>query len=163
MGAGSAGTFRKLIAAAIGFFFLSFAETAVASCVADEVVFRTAAGDVAFSAEVVDTEEGRAKGLMRREEMPASHGMLFVYPTAREVAFWMKDTPLPLDIIFLNKRGIVCSIAANTTPFSLEHIPSGCAAQTVFEVNAGQAAATGVSIGAVARHPAIQAPLWRCE
>ena len=136
---------------------------AKARCASDEILFRTQAGDVGFSAEVVDDEAGRAQGLMHRESMAANHGMLFVYPSAREVVFWMKNTPLPLDIIFLSRTGVVCGIAAETTPFSLEHIPSGCAAQTVFEVNAGQAAATGVTVGAVARHPAIEAPLWTCE
>lgn len=138
-------------------------EAGAATCSPDQVTFRVADGDVTFSAEVVDTEETRAQGLMFRETMAADHGMLFVYETARPVAFWMKNTPLPLDIIFLNQRGVVCSIAANTTPFSLDQIPSECAAQTVFEVNAGQAAAVGVTVGAVARHPAIAAPLWACE
>ncbi|MEO1614048.1 MAG: DUF192 domain-containing protein [Pseudomonadota bacterium] len=95
--------------------------------------------------------------------MPWSRVMVFVYPTARQVAFWMKNTPLPLDIIFLNRQGVVCSVAADTTPFSLDHIQSNCAAQTVFEVNAGVAAATGVAVGSVALHPAIAAPLRPCE
>ena len=98
-----------------------------------------------------------------REEMAADHGMLFVYPTARPVTFWMKNTPLPLDIIFVNGRGVVCGIAKDTTPFSEDFIPSGCAAQTVFEVNAGEAEAQGVSVGAVMRHPAVRDPLWSCE
>lgn len=163
MGAGSAGTVRKLTAAAVAFFLSTATWAAADGCAADRIVFRGADGDAAFTAEVADTEDTRARGLMHRESMAPDHGMLFVYPSARQVAFWMKNTPLPLDIIFLNKRGVVCGIAADTTPFSLDHIPSGCAAQTVFEVNAGQAAQSGVTIGAVARHPAIQAPLWRCE
>lgn len=134
------------------------------ACRPDLIEFRTSTDEVAaFSAEIAADEPTRAQGLMYREEMAADHGMLFVYPSARQVSFWMKNTPLPLDIVFLNKRGIVCAIAADTTPYSEETLPSRCAAQTVFEVNAGQAAATGVTVGAVARHPAILDPLWACE
>lgn len=139
------------------------AAPAAAGCAPDRIEFRTAGGVAAFSAEIAADEATRAQGLMHRTEMPADHGMLFVYPSARPVTFWMKNTPLPLDIIFLNRRGVVCSIAAGTEPYSEENLPSGCAAQTVFEVNAGEAAATGVTVGAVARHPAILDPLWVCE
>ena len=132
------------------------------ACAPDRIDFRSEETSAAFSIEVVDTEETRARGLMHREEMRADHGMLFVYPDAGERAFWMKNTPLPLDIVFLNARGVVCSIAASTTPFSLDIIPSGCAAQTVLEVNAGVAAAVGLGLGAVARHPAIARPLRPC-
>ena len=168
MGAGAKRERRRLIRGARAL-FLSFligspalADEAPA-CAPDRVTFKGAAGVVTFSAEVADDEESRARGLMRRTDLPRDHGMLFVYPSARQVAFWMKDTPLPLDIIFINRRGGVCGVARDTTPFSLEHIPSGCAAQTVFEVNAGVADEVGVTVGAVARHPAILAPLWPCE
>lgn len=100
---------------------------------------------------------------MFRESMADDAGMLFVYPEAHQMAFWMKNTPMSLDIIFLNKHGVVCSIAEATTPYSTDIIPSGCAAQTVLEVKAGIAAASGVKRGAVARHPAIVEPSWACE
>ncbi|MEM8754415.1 MAG: DUF192 domain-containing protein [Pseudomonadota bacterium] len=132
------------------------------ACDAGRVEFVTGEGAASFAVEVVDTAETRARGLMFRESMPADHGMLFVYPSAQKTAFWMKNTPLPLDIVFMNRRGVVCSIARDTTPFSLDPIPSGCAAQTVLEVNAGQAAAQGVSVGTAMRHPAIEDPAWPC-
>ena len=135
---------------------------AASSCAVDRIDFQTADGVRSYRVEVVDTYETRARGLMHRTDLDADQGMLFVYDNAGQVAFWMKDTPLPLDIVFLNRRGLVCSIAANTTPFSLEHIPSGCAAQTVLEVNAGRAAADGLRVGTPARHPAIGNPVWRC-
>ena len=75
----------------------------------------------------------------------------------------MKNTPLPLDIIYINERGIVCSIAADTTPYSEEALPSGCAAQTVLELNAGEAQAAGIRVGAPVRHPAVARPAWKCE
>lgn len=153
---------RRAFAAGVVFLAAHFPALA-AECARDQIEFQTASGPAAFSIEVVDTEESRARGLMFREEMAADAGMLFVYPYAAQVGFWMKNTPLSLDIIFLNKKGVVCSIAEGTTPFSTDHIPSGCAAQTVLEVNAGQAAARGIKRGAPARHPDIEAPVWSCE
>ncbi|MEX2517842.1 MAG: DUF192 domain-containing protein [Paracoccaceae bacterium] len=124
---------------------------------------QTAAGGTAFEVEVADNAETRASGLMFREEMASDAGMVFVYPQAGEVAFWMKNTPLSLDIIFISRRGVICSIAEATTPYSTDNIPSRCAAQIVLEVNAGQAAAQGVKRGAAVRHPAILDPVWACE
>lgn len=133
------------------------------ACPSDQVGVHTQDGEVRFSVEVADTYETRAQGLMHRTEMAADHGMFFVYPDADQIAFWMKNTPLPLDIIFISPKGIICSIAANTTPYSTENIPSVCAAQTVLEVNAGVAAAAGLRVGAPVRHPAILNPVWACE
>lgn len=137
----------------------------MAECRADRIEIRGdgGAGDVVFDIEIADTAAARARGLMYREEMARDAGMLFVYPAAAQIAFWMKNTPLSLDIIFFNRRGQICNIAEATTPFSTDTIPSGCAAQTVLEVNAGEAAARGLKRGAVARHPAIADPVWPCE
>jgi len=115
-----------------------------------------------FSVEIAKDVASRSRGLMHRTVMGADEGMLFVYPSAAETAFWMKNTPLPLDIIFLNQRGVICSIAPNTVPFSLDLIPSGCAAQTVLELNAGRAAAEGLQVGVAARHQYILEPVWAC-
>lgn len=133
------------------------------ACSPDRIDFSSAAGEASFTIEVVDTEESRAQGLMFREDLGADSGMLFVYPDAAPRAFWMKNTPLPLDIVFLNDRGAICSVARNTTPFSLDVIPSTCSAQTILEVNAGIADEAGLKVGVVARHPAIARPLWPCE
>ena len=139
------------------------AAAAEAACAPDKVDIRTSGGAATFQVEVVDTPETRAQGLMFRESMALDAGMLFVYPEPAQAAFWMKNTPLPLDIIFINARGMICNIAADTTPYSLDHIPSQCAAQTVLEVNAGQAEAQGLKVGAPVRHPAVKAPVWACE
>ncbi|MGB0508027.1 MAG: DUF192 domain-containing protein [Pikeienuella sp.] len=134
-----------------------------AACPSDQVEIRTQDGIARFSVEVADTYESRAQGLMHRTEMPDDHGMFFVYPVAERITFWMKNTPMSLDIIFVSRQGTICSIAPGTTPFSTDHIPSGCAAQTVLEVKAGIAAAAGVRVGAPIRHPAILNPFWTCE
>ncbi len=133
------------------------------ACPEDHIDIRTSAGVSTYSIEIADDAAERAQGLMFREAMPRDHGMYFVYPTGRPVAFWMKNTPLPLDIIYINERGIICSIAADTTPYSEEALPSGCAAQTVLELNAGEAKAAGIRVGAPVRHPAVARPAWKCE
>lgn len=133
------------------------------ACVDDAIEIRTDAGVATYSIEIADDAAERAQGLMFRESMPRDHGMYFVYPTGRQVAFWMKNTPLPLDIIYINERGVICSIAADTTPYSEEALPSNCAAQTVLELNAGEAKAAGIRVGAPVRHPAVARPAWRCE
>ena len=133
------------------------------ACTDEQIDIRTGAGVSTYSIEIADDAAERAQGLMFRETMPRDHGMYFVYPTGRPVAFWMKNTPLPLDIIYINERGIVCSIAADTTPYSEEALPSGCAAQTVLELNGGEAKAAGIRVGAPVRHPAVARPAWKCE
>ncbi|QIE57665.1 DUF192 domain-containing protein [Pikeienuella piscinae] len=134
-----------------------------APCAPETITIRADDGVAEFAVEIADTSASRAKGLMFREEMPADAGMLFVYDDADQVAFWMKNTPLSLDIIFFNRHGVICSITEAATPFSTDRIPSGCAAQTVLELNAGVAAARGLKRGAPARHPAIMDPVWACE
>jgi len=148
--------------AAPGLIALLTAGQAIA-CSDTQIDIRTDAGVSTYSIEIADDAAERAQGLMFRESMPRDHGMYFVYPTGRPVAFWMKNTPLPLDIIYINERGIICSIAADTTPYSEEALPSGCAAQTVLELNAGEAKAAGIRVGAPVRHPAIARPAWKCE
>ena len=133
------------------------------SCSTDAIDIRTEAGVATYSIEIADDAAERAQGLMFRDSMPRDHGMYFVYPTGRPVAFWMKNTPLPLDIIYINERGVICSIAADTTPYSEEALPSGCADQTVLELNAGEAKAAGIRVGAPVRHPAVVRPAWKCE
>ena len=133
------------------------------ACSDHTIDIRTSAGISTYSIEIADDASERAQGLMFREEMARDHGMYFVYPTGRPVAFWMKNTPLPLDIIYINERGIICSIAADTTPFSEEALPSSCAAQTVLELNAGEAKSAGIRVGAPVRHPAVVNPAWKCK
>jgi len=67
-------------------------------------------GGVSITVEVADTHESREKGLMYRTELPGNHGMLFVYPRAFPLSFWMKNTPLPLDIAFIDRSGFIIDI-----------------------------------------------------
>ncbi len=91
-------------------------------------------------AEIADTEEARAKGLMFREELCKDCGMLFVFPDNKERSFWMKNTYLPLDIIYINENNTIVSIRKKALPCNTEKCasyPSIKLAKYVLEVNAG--------------------------
>lgn len=118
----------------------------------------TAKGEHVFQVEVADTNETRAQGLMFRTEMAADAGMLFDFKTEQPVYFWMKNTYLPLDMIFIRANGAVARIEANTVPLSERSVPSGSPVRYVLEVNAGRAAQIGLKPGDVVRHPIIGRP-----
>jgi uncharacterized protein len=128
-----------------------FALWIVAACAADpqaQVTLHSQNGTpIRVSVEIADTDEKRALGLMYRQELPESHGMLFFFPRQELQSFWMKNTPLSLDIIFIDATRTIVSIAANTTPFSEKLLPSGKPAQFVLEVNGGFCQRHGVAVG----------------
>ena len=128
---------------------------------ADELVavIETANGEHRFTIEIADTPDERAQGLMFRETMATDAGMLFDYGSDQTgVAFWMKNTPLPLDMIFVRSDGTITQIAADTTPFSLQPIASREPVRFVLEVNAGIAAKLGIAPGDRMRHSRIASP-----
>jgi hypothetical protein len=100
-----------------------------------------------FEVEVASTREQRARGLMFRRELPESGGMLFDFGREREIRMWMKNTLIPLDMIFIKSDGHVLRIEQNTEPESLRLISSGGPARTVLEVKAGTATSLGISVG----------------
>ncbi|MFQ5478619.1 MAG: DUF192 domain-containing protein [Candidatus Binatia bacterium] len=107
----------------------------------------TTAGDVAVSVELALTEEQRRRGLMWRDSLGDSEGMLFVFPDEGPLSFWMKNTPSPLDIVFINSDKRVVSVAANTVPYSEKRIPSRGPSRFVLEVKAGFCKRHGVRAG----------------
>ncbi len=107
----------------------------------------------AFQVEVMRTDEQRAKGLMFRRYLAADRGMLFDFKAEQTVTMWMKNTFLPLDMIFIGKDGRIVGVAENTEPMSERVIPSGAPALAVLEVNAGTAARLGLKTGDRVRHP----------
>jgi len=113
----------------------------------------TAAGTHDFQVEIARNEASRARGLMDRRFMPADHGMLFEFDHEAPEAFWMKDTYIPLDMIFISRTGVVTNIAANAEPLSERAIPSGPPCMAVLELNGGAAARIGLKIGDKVRHP----------
>ncbi|KEP69256.1 hypothetical protein DL1_05045 [Thioclava dalianensis] len=127
----------------------------VPQCRADRVIVKQADRLSQFLVEIADTEGERAQGLMGRESLPKSAGMLFVYPDAREVSFWMHNTPLPLDILYIDAAGRVAKIAREAKPFDETPLPSGAPVQYVLEINGGLSDLLGLSEGAVVAYPGI--------
>ncbi len=106
-----------------------------------------------FEVEVARTGEERAKGLMFRRYLPADRGMLFDFGAEQPVAMWMKDTFIPLDMLFIRKDGTIARIAENTEPHSLRSISSGENVLSVLELNGGTAARLGIAPGDRVMHP----------
>lgn len=102
-----------------------------------------------FSVEIADTDEKRAQGLMGRTQLKPGAGMLFVYPSPRPVAFWMHNTLIPLDMIFVDDAGRITNVHANARPLDETPIPSRGPAQYVLEIGGGQAARLGLLPGMV--------------
>jgi uncharacterized membrane protein (UPF0127 family) len=119
-------------------------------------------GKVRFSIDLAETSAERAQGLMNVESMPMSKGMLFVYPVPQPVAFWMKNTLIPLDMIFADARGVVVRVHDSAIPGDLTSIPGGDQVQFVLEINGGLARMLGIEEGAQIRHPAVRRAAWPC-
>ncbi|MEH6700966.1 DUF192 domain-containing protein [Parasphingorhabdus sp.] len=100
-----------------------------------------------FVVEVAETGAEQAKGLMFRTEIAPDKGMIFPFAEDRVASFWMKNTVIPLDIIFIRRDGTIESIAANTTPYSLDPVLSNEPIATVLEIAAGRAAELGIAPG----------------
>lgn len=100
-----------------------------------------------FKVELADTPEAQARGLMFRTELGDFEGMIFPSAAPEPRSFWMKNTPLSLDIIFVGPDGRITNIAANTTPYSLDSVRSSGLASAVLELRAGRAAALGIVPG----------------
>lgn len=119
----------------------------------EKLEFVTRSGVHAFSVEVMRTPDQQAKGLMFRRYMPDDRGMLFAFGRNEPIYMWMKNTYIPLDMIFIDRAGKVVTIAADTEPFSEKTIPSGGPVWAVVELNAGVAARIGLAVGDRVRHP----------
>lgn len=119
------------------------------------LVIQTDTGLVSFRVEIARTDRQKNRGLMFRTDLPPTQGMLFVWNEAALRTFWMRDTPLALDLIFIGPDRRIVSIAKNTTPFSEAHIPSVRPAQWVLEINAGLADIRRLRPGQPVRHPAL--------
>ncbi|MCB2111368.1 MAG: DUF192 domain-containing protein [Defluviimonas sp.] len=132
----------------------------------DEAVadLRWDGGQARFAVEIADDAEERAHGLMARESLPVGAGMLFIYDHAQPVSFWMKNTLIPLDMIFLDAAGTVTAVHPEAKPGDLTPIPGPDNTLMVLEINGGLAARLGIAPGAEMRHPRIDrdGAAWRC-
>jgi uncharacterized membrane protein (UPF0127 family) len=139
---------------------------AMAQCAPDRVDVRGAGGGMAtFAVELADDVQERSQGLMFRESMAADAGMLFVYPAPQRAMFWMKNTLIPLDMIFVGENGKVLTVHEGAVPHDETPIDGGQGVKLVLELNAGVARSAGITPGAELRHPAVDNALavWPCK
>ena len=119
----------------------------------DSLEIVTAAGRHVFQVEIANNDATREHGLMDRRYMAPDHGMLFEFDRDEPVSFWMKNTYIPLDMIFIAPSGVVTHIAANAEPLSERVVPSGGPSIAVLELGGGMAASIGLRVGDKVRHP----------
>ena len=119
----------------------------------DKVLLETRSGNHIWQVELASDNETRARGLMFRESMAAKTGMLFRFQSTGPVAMWMKNTLIPLDMIFANEAGQVTHIHKGAVPHSLDVISSNGPVRYVLEVNAGEADQFGIAVGDQMKHP----------
>lgn len=113
----------------------------------EKIVFHTALGELPVRVEIARSEQERAQGLMHRESLGAHDGMLFVFPTTGRHSFWMKNTLISLDIVFIGESGRVVGIVADAEPLTLTSRRVSTPSRYVVEINGGSAARYGIEIG----------------
>ena len=113
----------------------------------ETIRIETAGGLKSLNVEIAADAISQERGLMFRRDMPADAGMLFDFHQEQRVAFWMKNTPLPLDMLFIKADGTVSSIEPNAIPYSTDTIPAAEPVRAVLEINGGQAHALGIKPG----------------
>ncbi len=135
-----------------------------ATCSSDLVEVRGDWGQTRFTVEVADTPRTRSRGLMFRESLPRGAGMLFVYEAPRRASFWMKNTLIPLDLLFVDRRGVVTRVHAEAQPGDLSPIEGGNDVFAVLEINGGLAGRYGITPGSEMRNPifADGPAIWPC-
>lgn len=123
----------------------------------DQITVETAAGGShVFDVELAITPEQRSQGLMFRHSMPADAGMLFLFERSEQRAMWMKNTLIPLDMLFIDEGGVIVRIHARSVPFSLQAIASGQPVIAVLELNAGTSARLSIKPGDRVLHGAFE-------
>src|SRR4029079_12058619 len=144
---------RMRVFAVIAFFVVLLAGSGSGASDNSVVEIAGKSGVHSFTVEIADTEPAREKGLMYRRSLPEGTGMLFDFHQEQDVAFWMQNTYIPLDMIFIRGDGRILRIAENTEPLSTRQIPSGGPVRAVLEVIAGTSRKLGISPGDRVAHP----------
>ncbi|WP_295896317.1 DUF192 domain-containing protein [uncultured Bartonella sp.] len=119
------------------------------------LVIKTSTGKVSYDVEIAKTPEQSEAGLMYRTHFPKNRAMLFIFAQQRIITMWMANTPLPLDMVFLDEKGVIVSIALNTTPYSTKIVSSHVPAAFTIELNAGDVQKHKIEIGQKVIHPVI--------
>ena len=110
---------------------------------------------VSFVVEIADTPSKREMGLQYRRDLAADRGMIFLFPAESQQSFWMKNTPLPLDMIFINRERKIVGIVEQTVPFSMDPRSVTAPSQFVLEINGGLAKRHAIKAGDVVRFDGI--------
>jgi hypothetical protein len=135
-----------------------------AACTDQTVWIRGDFGTARFAVEIADDARERAQGLMHRTEMASSAGMLFVYPAPQRLSFWMRNTLISLDMIFVDVTGVVRHIHHRAEPLNETPITGGDGLTHVLEVNGGMAELLGLDVGDQLQHPSFDqtSAAWPC-
>jgi uncharacterized protein len=147
----------RLVSLALLVLALSLSTEAIRADGEQTVEIASKGGVHIFSVEVVDNDADRAKGLMYRKELPEGRGMLFDFHRDQEVSFWMQNTYIPLDMVFIRGDGRILRIEENTEPLSTRLIPSGGPVRAVLEVIGGTTRKLGIAPGDRVASPILNA------
>ena len=136
----------------INFCFLSFYSILIGcffsvSAFAKNIIISTQKNEVSYSVEVADTPVLQQQGLMYRKNMPTNQGMLFVFQKMKPVSMWMKDTYIPLDMLFMDEGGVIRYIHENAKPLDETVIACPIPVKYVIELNAGQVQKNQIQVG----------------
>jgi uncharacterized membrane protein (UPF0127 family) len=137
---------------------LLFWGQAVAAGPIDEVTIVTAQARHVFKVELAVTPEARRRGLMHRPRLASDAGMLFIFPRRERQSFWMKNTLIPLDMLFLAGDGRILYVHHNAQPHSLTPIAPEMEALAVLEINGGLGRRLGIAVGDRVLHPSLRRP-----
>ena len=110
---------------------------------------------------VAQTPQQQAQGLMFVRDLPPNEGMLFIHPTPRVASMWMKNTFIPLDMVWIDSRGRIAAIHANTTPHSLDTVSAPMKVKAVLELRGGETARRSIRVGDTVHHPAFRSGALR--
>ena len=137
---------------------------AAGECTPSAVFLKGDWGEARFSVEIADDADERAQGLMHRDALPRSSGMLFVYPSPQRMSFWMRNTLIELDMIFIDPQGVVQHVHHRAQPLDETPVLGGDGLTHVLEINGGMAEQLGISVGSVLRHPSFSQgdAAWPC-
>ena len=135
-----------------------------AECSPEAADLRDPDTELRFRVEVMETPEERSRGMMFREELGQFQAMLFVYERPQPVAFWMRNTLIPLDMLFFDGAGRLARVKSNAQPLDETPVPGGEDIRYVLEINGGLAEELGIDLGAELRHPALDqaTAAWSC-
>lgn len=133
--------------------FCLLGQGAFAACNPDAVTVIGDFGQARFKVEIADTNETRARGLMFVEEMSILEGMLFVYDAPQRATFWMRNTLIPLDMLFADESGTIRTLHENAIPGDETTIDGGDGIIAVLEINGGVSGRLGIAEGDVLQHP----------